>query len=123
MKNLFINYQIAKELKQIGFDDPCLVGLNGSNKMNHKLASRIGSNCEISWDKNDDGIPLPLYQQATDWFREKHNLNIVITKNKFWVCEIYNINTSKLISGYSTNETYYQALNQAIQESIKLIKK
>jgi hypothetical protein len=53
MNKEFVPYELALELKQLGFDEPCMASKN----MN-----------------NDKGlIQLPLYQQAFRWFREKYS--------------------------------------------------
>jgi hypothetical protein len=55
----FVPYQIALDMKSIGFNEPCM----SSKDMN-----------------NGQGlIQIPLYQQAFRWFREKHGwLQIII---------------------------------------------
>jgi hypothetical protein len=60
MNKEFIPYEQALELKELGFDEPCM----SSRDMN-----------------NDKGlIQLPLYQQAFRWFREKYILDFGIDK-------------------------------------------
>jgi hypothetical protein len=49
MNKEFIPYEQALELKELGFDEPCIA----------------------IWI---DTIPLPLYQQVFRWFREKYDL-------------------------------------------------
>jgi hypothetical protein len=65
MENLFIPYEQALIIKELGFDEPCF----GIWERNDKL-----------WFKNyvkgvdfipEDNILAPLYQQAFRWFREK----------------------------------------------------
>jgi hypothetical protein len=69
MENEFISYQQALELKELGFDEPCLGyhNYNGTHFFDYK-------------PKTDDKnlTKAPLYQQAFRWFREKYNLVIVI---------------------------------------------
>jgi hypothetical protein len=66
MNKEFILYEQAMELKELGFDEPCLMYY------------------DYSWTLVESGVyeckaPLyeckaPLYQQAFRWFREKYNL-------------------------------------------------
>ncbi len=65
MKNEFIPYESALELKQLGFNEPCLSYYEGES-FSHHLASIKG---------DDYIIPSPLYQQAFRWFRDKHNID------------------------------------------------
>jgi hypothetical protein len=58
MKKEFIAYEQALELKELGFDEPCM----SSRDMN-----------------NDKGlIQLPLYQQAFRWLHEQLNMKGVM---------------------------------------------
>lgn len=61
MKQEFVPYRLALELKQLGFDEPCLSYYEGESFSYH-LASIKG---------DDYIIPAPLFQQAFRWFRDK----------------------------------------------------
>jgi hypothetical protein len=77
----FVPYQIALDMKLLGFDEPCftyygnisacLFGLKGDIKFhtNTLLDIRHGENVVSS---------APLYQQAFKFFRDKHNLRASI---------------------------------------------
>ena len=63
MKKEFIPYEQALELKELGFDEPCLMYY------------------DYSWTLVESGVyecKAPLYQQAFRWFREKHELGHMI---------------------------------------------
>jgi hypothetical protein len=81
MKNEFVSYEVALELKQLGFDEECL----GKFYYNHL---EIGGNWRNDDFKEDPDIFIsaPLYQQVFRWFREKHNLYAVIipTITMYW---------------------------------------
>jgi hypothetical protein len=53
MTQEFVPYQLALELKQLGFDEPC-----------------FGTASDIDITLKSD-IKMPLYQQAFRWFRDK----------------------------------------------------
>jgi len=59
MKKEFVPIDIAIELRELGFDEPCY------------LSSHFN-------EENDEFIPTPLYQQAFRFFREKYGLNYEI---------------------------------------------
>jgi hypothetical protein len=70
MRKEFIPYNLALELKELGFDEPCFAKYT-SNRL---LLSINWSNvwCE---NINESEIYAPLYQQVFRWFREKYKLN------------------------------------------------
>ncbi len=79
MKNLndqFVTAEIALKLKQLGFNESCLGYYTYNNITKYKLWYPVGdyknSNCE-----NTD-ITAPLWQQAIEWLKEKHNIRISI---------------------------------------------
>ena len=59
MEKEFVNYNIALEMKQLGFDEPCFAWFGPTGIFN-------------DWDTTD--TIAPLYQQAFRWFREKYGL-------------------------------------------------
>ena len=72
MTKEFVPYELAWELKQLGFDEPCLAFYERSKEL-------IIQECEVT-DFHTSSLQCvaPLYQQAFRWFREKHGLCIVI---------------------------------------------
>lgn len=65
----FVSYQIAVDMKSIGFDEPCfgwfILEGDGAKSM------FVPEKCP----KQDIGLCLaPTYSQCFRWFREKHNL-------------------------------------------------
>jgi hypothetical protein len=61
MEKEFVPYELALELKQLGFDGPCLSYYEGESFSYH-LASIKG---------DDYIIPAPLYQQVFRWLYQK----------------------------------------------------
>jgi len=66
----FITYELALELKQLGFDEPCFAWYDSARQdiLNYYHANNsdgwlVGNNCSA-----------PTYSQAFRWFREKYNL-------------------------------------------------
>jgi hypothetical protein len=72
MKNEFVPYDIALDMKDLGFDEPCLALYVGKSK---KLTNK---NTPFSLHKDVIKLNTPLYQQAFRWFREEHNLKAYI---------------------------------------------
>jgi len=75
MNKEFIPYDQALELKELGFDDECLLQYNLTYDEDDKT---IGvelfnaSDCIVTSSRNYP-IKAPLYQQAFRWFREKYS--------------------------------------------------
>jgi hypothetical protein len=93
MKNEFIPFQQALELKELGFDEPCFGKIyadGGSEQLSYpyKNSDQIGKVTSCS---------APLYQQVFKWFREKYNLRGFIgfrPNVKQFDCHIYDMSLS-----------------------------
>ena len=87
MNKEFILYEQALELKQLGFDEPCLYCYfpNPNYKLGQKfdlvetnriLPNQIKNIGELVKDGSfSNTISAPLYQQAFRWFRENYGLS------------------------------------------------
>ncbi len=126
MKNLFIPYELAVIAKEKGFDEPCFGYFD------------IGCQLNIEKSKSHDqyyqqACLAPTHQQIVDWFREKHGIHIQVDpfnaqKHKrdlnltVYDFTLFLPKHIKLEERAENNyETYYSALNKAIEESFKLI--
>lgn len=74
MKKLFVSYEIAKLLKEKGFNESCIAYYETKVTLNF-LDTHFGA--IIPTNKDGFGVDAPLFQQVIDWFREKHNIRIV----------------------------------------------
>lgn len=138
MKNLFIPYAIAKLLKDKGFDDECfnayyekknpfyindemLVYQIKPNTKHNFFVSSISNYNEGQYERAY--ISAPLYQQVVDWFREKHNIHIGIgLYYDGYDIDVRNFNNDTHFETQHEVLEYYEALNKAIGEALKLIK-
>ena len=116
MNKEFVSYKLALELKELGFDEPCLAYRD------------CDWNFIFSHNKNkflECEIPLPLYQQAFRWFREKFGLNHEISyagrEGE------YNAFVNDYVYGNNSNSpsvfTYEEAELAAIVKLIEIVKK
>jgi hypothetical protein len=71
MNKEFIPYEQALELKELGFDEPCLAFYNGKFLESTDYDFDNGTSKDIGLC-----IVAPLYQQSFRWFREKYELRI-----------------------------------------------
>jgi hypothetical protein len=87
----FVPYEIALELKQLGFDEPCIAhytvvpedNINWftiSEQAVTDNSSIFGSskNYNTKWFETEGTISAPTYSQAFRWFREKYKLKCCI---------------------------------------------
>ena len=137
--NLFVPYEIAKSLKDKGFDVPCFAKYFEMDK-NSDVKELVSNNPnhlynfnEMLMDENDPNsnimISAPIYDSVIDWFQSK---NIFIetqldqTSGVKFSYEITSIidNEFKRSTNIESWSLYYdkhKALDQAIIESINLI--
>lgn len=120
MNHLFVNYTIARKLKEKGFNDECV--------------AHFTTEYEIKLNNIYDTLHLirlkaPMYQQVVDWFRETHKLFIYILDgdtredNLFYWYQVGDLTCNgAVVSNCKTDyKTYYEALEKAIEEAIELI--
>ena len=117
MNKEFIPYELALELKQLGFDEPCLATIDQTDFIHIK-----GTEYPIRGAMIYDTIDCPTYSQAFRWFRDKHNLRCqinyiggLINKTTWWDISV--------IGHYNTNpkewEMKYQPYEEAELECLK----
>jgi hypothetical protein len=118
MNKEFIPYEQALELKELGFDEPCLSYYEGES-FSHHLASIEG----------DDYITsAPLYQQAFRWFREKYGYMGKVDAFFYpigYTFRIDNLKDEVIVSwGEPENdfETYEEAELACLNKLIELVK-
>lgn len=134
MKHLFVPYELALLAKQKGFDEPCLGFYFTENKTFGLFEfcedEKEGwvANLILNNPEKDYYIATPLFQQLTDWFREKHGLHITL-KHKptsqtygFTISGKYDEATGgELVNKRYDKCNYYEAINAALIEAFKLI--
>ena len=100
MNKEFVPYELALELKQLGFDEPCF-GV---------YATKDGYVRKSAFDENGDA---PTYSQAFRWFRYKYWYTALILCDSFQI--VMQLSTSKTLdsktgeykNNYST-QTYHK---------------
>ena len=80
MKKEFVPYELALELRELGFDEPCLLVYDSKEKvLFHCLSNNVKNDilidCNIGLNPKED-IKAPTFSQAFRWFREKYDLVI-----------------------------------------------
>ena len=85
MNKEFIPYDLALELKELGFDKKCMFSYHRNNTEYIDSAYVELAN----YNANEKLVSAVLYQQAFRWFREKYGLMMHIQRhsnNKYLAC-------------------------------------
>ena len=132
MKNQFVPYQIAKTLKEKGFDEECRFHYDVEFKeCTWNIEFEPLKNSEIIrgyYKLTYPMISAPTYQQAIDWLETKGiyvipDLIILISTPIEWIGRVKIVNGYHLDIVYSSNpfQNKYEALTSAIEEALKLV--
>jgi len=133
MENLFVPYDIAIELKELGFDGHCL-GRYIYDERNFEwylvqTQQSKPASIDFMFDKNYpkyNYVSAPLYQQVLDWFREKHNINIIYIvggSNTEVLGYKWFVQVGMENQCYETKmiKDYYVGMTEAIEKVLRLI--
>lgn len=82
MEKEFIPYKLALEMKELGFNESCFsyfYKLRGHWRLNHDygavaLHPTNSMLSAVSEASKEERFAAPLWQQAFQWFRNKHNI-------------------------------------------------
>jgi hypothetical protein len=120
MEKEFIPYEQALELKELGFDEPCLASWNFYTR-------ELNYNGQPSIFSSEDVIQLPTISQAFRWFREKYGIDVVIgaayDKGKTFYLRIETGPTSGYQYFDSKFKTYEEAELACLIKMIEIKKK
>lgn len=78
MDREFIPYELALELKQLGFDEPCFKFYIETGELIPASYSKEGTVYPSNSDLLPEWTASPTYSQAFRWFREKHEIDSAI---------------------------------------------
>ncbi len=136
MEYLFVSPEIANQLKEKGFTNPCLAyhtSVDGI-RIHPNINTDYGINSYPTMycaEINKDGTPTkgvmsaPLYQQVINWLLDKHEIDIDTHYNSNLTKKHqFQINTKGFfckIDCETEFDTKKECLDAAIQEAIKLI--
>ncbi len=84
IKNIFVPYEESLELKKLGFEEDCLACYRGHDLYISYLAGyfedwKFENNLTLDGER---WLACPTFEQAFEWFREKHGLFVSSQDNK-----------------------------------------
>ena len=144
MEKQFIPYELALELKELGFDEPCFAIWSGFDENNFSVTDTVrlfsskfsidGTQSNTSYiNSTDNRVSAPLWQQVFDWFRYVMLLDNFITP--YWFIDgeykvkkyIYSIEPSNRFDEYfdcdsDQYDTYEEARLECLKKLINIIK-
>jgi len=134
MKKQFVTYDIAKALKEKGFNEPCMAWFNGnSDEMLEPVNQNYFDSLEtFNTTANSDLNPLsaPLWQQAILWLAKEHKIFVELPKTRWdntgHIIQIKQYNKRSTLCAaakYFCADTYEEARKLGVQEAIIVIHK
>jgi len=78
MKHLFVPYELAVKLKEVGFDENCFGGFDAYKELRFDYIGYV-NNSDFSMPPRNH-TAAPLYQQVVDWLWDKHMIFISPTR-------------------------------------------
>ncbi|WP_277010630.1 hypothetical protein [Capnocytophaga granulosa] len=120
--------EIAKELKEIGFNEPCIfsysegIGITaclryGSGEEPYISDFIVGGNTP-----NSPYIDLPTYEQVFEWFREKGLYSFLRVNIPDLSVSYFIYDKDGYIEENGHRNTYKDAQNDCVEELIKIYK-
>lgn len=130
MKHLFVPYELAKALKELGFDEYCLTYWFNDNvewllypeTQPISGLSLKGFKNSFKRIKDSNSVTAPTHQQVVDWFREKYDFHIIILPLKEEDITYYYCYGDTNGLAIALKDSYYEALNAAIDAAIDIVK-
>jgi hypothetical protein len=130
MKDLFVPYELAVKLKEVGFKVPCLAYCRIINGEETELEMNPTSGSLYDWNTSHDIlISAPLWQQVIDWIREENKIVVEIHQlhnSKYELIYTWHVYSDSLILTQkidSADKLYYRCLQSGIEKAIELIQK
>jgi hypothetical protein len=114
MEKEFVPYELAVKLKELGFNEPCLVGYSTSTEKLEYYSRPIVT-------KDSFTVNAPTFYQAFRWFRKEHNLKFHIREDVWnnW-CSLKMIRYDDYIS-IGEYKTYEEAEIGCLEKLIEIV--
>lgn len=132
MDKQFVTFEIAKKLKELGFDEISRFGQETSlydKDGNFMFYSNYGF---MYSGLNGGYIKAPLWQQVVEWLRTDKKIFVTVTCNPDIVAGLFNYSAdvlnidfsngkdTQILDGFTIYENYPDALQEGIEEALTL---
>jgi hypothetical protein len=113
----FVPYELALELKQLGFDEPCFKYIyTGDTGNNVNIPCEVVPSSAKNYNEDDLCVSTPTYSQTFRWFRTKFNCHHTINLNKKYVGIAYSSVVNFSVDEFNTYEEAELACLKALIE-------
>lgn len=114
MEKEFATYEIAYELKRLGFNEKCLgfwsVNLLNSSYTELKYGMKLFTNDSVELSDHESNVLAPLWQQVIDWLAKTYDVYISISiEQNEWKWKTKDLYYSYAISHAKNNYDGYDA--------------
>lgn len=123
----YCSYELAKKLKEAGFDEPCREFYNSERVIESALEAynfnHLGMTYQGEWFT--DAISGPTLWQVQKWLREKHHVSVrvnYILDTRQWFADWLNLDSGEYDDCCGDYFSYEAALSAGIEAALELIK-
>jgi len=122
MEKEFLPYELAVKLKELGFDEPCFGWYAKRDSVRIANGVFVGNHGSYSYEL---GCYAPIWQQAFDWFRDKHSLVHSVNPLTLdsWCYSFEDKYNHKIHNLENNFKTYEEARQACLEKLIELISK
>lgn len=127
---LFSSYELAKILKDKGFNDSCLAWYTGKDKQIYLYDHIVNIPCNFNL-ASKISIDAPTYDQIINWLDKKYNILISVCRDDdgYFNCKIkqYQFVLLKDLHGYvelcnlNISQNKQESLEEVLKEALKYI--
>lgn len=127
MKKEFVPYELAVKLKELGFNELCIMQWHYTNDLlfcvDVRNYPKYKTNLESKSDSLGDCISAPTFSQAFRWFREKYEIYYIIEGSKKFGFQhfIYDDKGSYEIKSEETFKNYEEAELACLTKLIEIV--
>lgn len=123
MKKQFTTYEIAIELKKLGFNEICLKYYDINYQLSDSICDKYVGSIKNDRYSTYHVCTAPLWSQIIDWLREEHKLHVEIQcpddDYGYYSWCIHELHKFGSVADGFTND-YYISREQAILKAIEL---
>lgn len=129
MKDLFVPYEIALALKELGFNEPCFKVGNSNGHIMWKWIEvdsndvTISVNDILNVEYLEDYTQIPLFSQGFKWFQEKFDLTSWVYNSNIDEFFYTILEKGRFVKGHDSFLTSKEAELACLNKLIEIVKK